>query len=95
MTNIRPRVPNGTYALARRLERRRLFHRMLARQDIKIESIHWSIAEKPIHRALHTCSHCGAKAACAAWIASGEHPASYVRFCPNSLTIETLRIMAA
>jgi uncharacterized protein DUF6455 len=95
MSNLCPSLPNEIYGLARRMASHRLFHRMIARQQIELDWIHWADMESSIYRGLHTCSHCPAKAACTAWFASNEPSSSYVRFCPNAETIETLRIMSS
>lgn len=94
MTKIRPSLPKERYGLKRRMFQHRLFHRMIERQEIDLPSVQWSTVENSIYRALDTCAHCPTKAACTAWLTRAEPPLSYVRFCPNSETIETLRIMA-
>jgi len=95
MTKIRPSLPDETDGLARRLASHRLFHRMIARQQIELASIEWPVAEGIVYRGLHACAQCPGKAACALWHASDAPPPSYVRFCPNTETFEVLRIMAA
>ena len=81
--------------LARRLLEHRPFHRMIARQQIPLETIAWSDAGEVICHALHNCAQCQVRGVCAKWLAGAEPAASYVRFCPNAETIELLRIMAA
>jgi hypothetical protein len=93
MAKIRPSLLQTRAGLARRMARRRLFHRMMSRQQVNLKSLQWTGVENSIYRALHTCSLCPAKAACAGWLAGAEPSAQYVRFCPNSETIEALRIM--
>jgi hypothetical protein len=88
-----PSLPEANYGLVRRFAAKRLFHRMVARQHIRLDTVPWRASEAIIYRALHTCSHCREKASCAAWLARKEPSRGYVRFCPNSEAIETLRIM--
>lgn len=95
MTTIRPSLAAARYGLGRRLAAHRLLRRMIARQQIALEAIRCVNAEHSIYKALHTCSNCPVKAQCTAWLGSGAPAKSYVRFCPNAETIETLRIMAA
>jgi len=80
--------------LASRIAASRAFHRMMSRQGIDLDSVHWLESEGMTYRALHTCSRCAEKSACAAWIAGHEPSLDYRRFCPNAETIEALRIMA-
>lgn len=94
MTGSGPFLPEARYGLSRRIAAKRLFRSMISRQQISLASVRWRESEEIIFRALHTCSHCTAKAACAAWLASAEPPMRYVRFCPNAEAIEALRIMA-
>jgi len=94
MSRVRPSLPESNYGLARRFAAKRLFHRMLSRQHIRLDAVPWQESEAIIYRALHTCSRCTAKAACTAWLAHKEPSLGYVRFCPNSEALETLRIMA-
>jgi len=94
MTKFRLSLTEARGGLARRMASHRLFHRMLGRQQIDLKSVQWTGAENSLYRALHTCSDCPVKAACAGWLAGTEASAGYVRFCPNSEAIETLRIMA-
>lgn len=70
----------------------RLFHRMLARQGIRVEAAGWPDSEPLLFRAFDCCRRCPVKEACRAWLASSDAPASYLSFCPNSETIEALRI---
>jgi hypothetical protein len=95
MRRTSPSLAKERYRSARRLAAHRLFRRMIARQQIDLATIHCVAAEHSLYRALHTCAHCPAKAACAAWLASNQPAKSYVRFCPNAEMIETLRILAA
>jgi len=95
VTKIRPSLADANYGLARRLVGHRLLRRMMARQHIEIDALHSTPVEAALYRALHTCTRCPAKAACAAWLAGAEPPPTYTRFCPNAETIEVLRITAA
>lgn len=94
MPRLRPSFNEMRAGLARRMASHRLFHRMLRRQQIDLASVQWSGAENSLYRALHTCSYCPTKSACAGWLAGTEPAAGYVRFCPNSETIEAFRIIA-
>lgn len=94
MSRLRPSLPEANYGLVRRFTAKRLFHRMVSRQHIRLDQVPWREAEAIIYRALHTCSHCTEKAACTAWLARNEPSLGYVRFCHNAEAIETLRIMA-
>ena len=91
----RPSLADANYGLARRMAGHRRLRRMMARQKIEIGTLRHAQVETALYRALHTCTHCPAKAACAAWLAGAEPLPSYARFCPNAETIEVLRIMAA
>jgi hypothetical protein len=92
---IRPSLADANYGLARRMAGHRLLRRMMARQRIETQALRSAQVETALYRALHTCTHCPAKAACTAWLGGAEPPHSYVRFCPNAETIEALRIMSA
>ena len=95
MAKIKPSFYEDRYEFACRQMSHALFRRMIARQDISLEKVQWSEVEPPIYRALDTCRHCPCKAACAAWLDGADPKSSYMGFCPNSETIEVLRIMAA
>lgn len=94
MRGTGPTPPEARYGLSRRIAAQPLFHRMIRRQRISLESVRWKASEELIFRALNTCSQCTAKAACTAWLATKEPPMRYVRFCPNAEAIEAFRIMA-
>jgi hypothetical protein len=91
--NRRPSFAEAQHGLLRRIRSHRLFRRMLVRQEVDLEANSWRDTERLLFRALDSCSHCRAKETCRAWLAGSEPRASYIRFCPNSEMIETLRIM--
>jgi len=95
MRGVGPASHQDRFRLARRIAARRRFHRMLARQQINLESASWREVEEIVLRAVHACSHCREVPACSAWLAGAEPPLRYLRFCPNAEAIETLRIMAS
>jgi hypothetical protein len=80
--NRRPSLAEAEHGLLRRMWSHRLFRRMLARQGIDPVKARCGGTENMLYRALHTCSHCGKKELCSAWLAGSEPPATYVRFCP-------------
>lgn len=94
MAKIHPSLPEMQYGLARRFAAKRLFRRMLTRQHVRLGATPGAASEALIYRALHTCSHCTRKSACAAWLAGTEPAAGYVDFCPNAEAIEMLRTLA-
>jgi Family of unknown function (DUF6455) len=95
MTTIRLSQIDARADLARRAASHRLFHKMLSRQEIDLTSVGWAGIEESVYRALHNCAHCTVKGPCASWLAGADAPARYVLFCPNSETLEMLRIMTS
>ena len=92
--NRKPTVQDAQAKLRQRMSSHRLFRRMLKRQLINERTAFSGGAEAMLYRALDRCSHCTAKEACCAWLEGTGPAAGYVRFCPNSDTIEALRIAA-
>ena len=78
--------------LAHRIWSHRLFRRMLEKQGIDPRTATSGETERLLYRGLYCCAHCREKETCQAWLADEHSDASYVRFCPNSETIEALRI---
>lgn len=90
--NRRQQLVRSNLGLARRIWSHRLFRRMLHRQGIDPRKSAWRETEALLCRGLHRCARCAEHEACHAWLAGAEADAGYVRFCPNSETIEVLRI---
>jgi hypothetical protein len=90
--NRRPSFAEARHGLLRQMWSHRKFRRMLVRQGVDLETNPWRDTEHLLFRALGSCSHCRERETCRGWFAGSEPRASYIRFCPNSETIETLRI---
>ena len=80
------------HGLVHRISSHRLFRMMLERQRIDPRAAASGETERLLYRGLYCCAHCRAKDICRAWLAEDRSDANYVRFCPNSETIEALRI---
>jgi len=93
--NQKPTLADARHGLAQRLWSHRLFRRMLARQGVDPSTAATRESETLLYRALDRCAHCSNKEACRGWLAGDAPAASYIRFCPNSETIEVLRITAS